>query len=551
MPSFFGYRLITDFKPTGKDGAPGNGRFAIGEKSGTKFFIKQNTEYVFKDSSFKLLDREKANELYRDYLNLRRKIQQKMNEAGIASGDTVVREEEILEYGDPSLPGRKSPVVITRLIDNVIHDPLKIVSKRISLEQKKQIWTHALENLTRIHQIGLIHGDLKPGNIMLGNRGGGIQTYLVDFDASYFENQIPERAVQSPFYETPEVHLFHNQGARDDSNKSFVTTKTDIFSLGIIFYELFTGDLPIARDTKTGGIQRVMAIAVNEKSPIIYDSSLNKPLSPGHPKTFKNVIESMLTFDPTKRPSAKDLLNMVKGISPTIVLPAGTVKPTITPSPASSTTHPIRKVNVGEMYPNHREWISFKSETELMRMNVTSIQKNSSTDQQRYEVKLGDGKTFLNYFTQLALFGYATILKLPFPDSLKHLGLTKEKLLKKNIYTIESTSNPKTFLVKLATNLSKQMTENELVEFVLGFMPKPTVHPSPSPISLIGDIIKCKPYPEDRIVFESERVFKDKNIRLIRTLPSIPKLYILTYESGTQRQVNASTLRLMGLAKST
>jgi serine/threonine protein kinase len=549
MPSFFGYRLITDFKPTGKDGAPGNGRFAIGEKNGTKFFIKQNTEYVYKDSTFKLLDREKSNELYRDYLNLRRKIQQKMNEAGIASGDTVVKEEEILEYGDPSLPGRKSPVVVTRLIDSVISDPLKIVSKRISLEQKKQIWTHALENLVKIHQIGLIHGDLKPGNIMFGNRGGGIQTYLVDFDASYFEENIPERAVQSPFYETPEVHLFHNQGERNDSNKSFVTTKTDVFSLGIIFYEIFTGDLPIARDSKTGGIQRVMAIAANEKSPIIYDASLNKPLSPGHPKTFKNVIESMLTFDPTNRPSAKDLLNLLKGISSPIVVPSGSVKPTITPPPAPATPYPSSKVNIGELYPNHREWVSFKSESELNRMNVTSIQKNSRTDQQRYEVKLGDGKTFLNYFTQLALFGYATILKLPFPDQLKHLGLTRENLLKKNIYTIETTSIPKTFQVKFATNLSKQMTENELVEFVLGLVPKPTL--PPSSVSLLGTIIKCRPYPEDRIIFESEIVFKDNNIRLIRTLPSIPKLYILTYESGTQRQVNASTLRLMGLAKST
>lgn len=548
MPSFFGYRLISDFKPTGKDGAPGNGRFAIGEKGGTKYFIKQNTEYVYKDSSFKLLDREKSNQQYHDYLNLRRKIQQKMNEAGIGSGDTVVKEEEILEYADPTLPGRKTPVVVTRFIDTAIRDPLKIISKRISLEQKKQIWMHALENLIRIHSFGLIHGDLKPGNIMLGNRGGSIQTYLVDFDASYFENQIPERAVQSPFYETPEVHLFHNQGARDDSNKSYVTTKTDIFSLGIIFYEIFTGDLPLAKDSKNGGIQRLMAFAVNDKSPILYDPSLNKPLSSGHPKTFKNVIESMLTFDPKNRPSAKDLLNMIKGVPPTIVLPSGLDKPTITTSPVPT---PPSSVNVGELHSDHREWISLKNESELKRMNVSSIQKILKNDEKKYEVKLTNGRTFHNYFTQLASFGYATMLKLPFPEQLKHLGLTRENLLKKNIYTIEPTSSSKTFLVKFSTNLSKQMVESELVDFVLGSIPRPTVPPSPTPLSSIGDIIKCRPYPEDRIIFESEHVFKDMNIRLIRTLPSIPKLYILTYESGIQSQVNANQLRLMGLAKST
>jgi serine/threonine protein kinase len=293
-----------------------------------------------------------------------------------------------------------------------------------------------------------------------------------------------------------------------------------------------------------------MAIAANEKSPIMYDSSLNKPLSSGHPKTFKNVIESMLTFDPKNRPSAKELLNMIKGVSPTIVLPSGLDKPTGTPSPVPTTTPPS-SVNVGELYSDHREWISLKNESELRRMNVSSIQRNLKTDEKKYEVKLTNGRTFLNYFTQLASFGYATMLKLPFPEQLKLFGLTRENLLKKNIYAIEPTSISKTFLVKLSTNLSKQMSESEVVDFVLGSTPKPTVHPSPTPPSLIGDIIKCRPYPEDRIIFESERVFKDMNIRLIRTLPSIPKLYILTYESGTQRQVNASTLRLMGLAKST
>ncbi len=83
--------------------------------------------------------------------------------------------------------------------------------------------------LAAAHEKGVLHRDLKPGNIMLDGRG---QVLLTDFGLAGLAEQITGADVRSgtPAYMAPE-----------QLSGSEVTAKSDIYSLGLVLYELFTG----------------------------------------------------------------------------------------------------------------------------------------------------------------------------------------------------------------------------------------------------------------------------------------------------------------------
>jgi serine/threonine-protein kinase len=79
------------------------------------------------------------------------------------------------------------------------------------------------------HERGVLHRDLKPANIMIDGRG---QVRITDFGLAALEAEIPLSDLRSgtPAYMSPE------QKAGDD-----VTTRSDIYSLGLVLHEMFTG----------------------------------------------------------------------------------------------------------------------------------------------------------------------------------------------------------------------------------------------------------------------------------------------------------------------
>src|SRR6202043_3530965 len=93
--------------------------------------------------------------------------------------------------------------------------------------------------LGRLHQRGLVHKDIKPTNIIVNSATG--QVWLTGFGIA---SRLP-RERQSP--EPPEFiagtlpHMAPEQNGR--MNRS-IDTRSDLYSLGITFYEMLTGTLP-------------------------------------------------------------------------------------------------------------------------------------------------------------------------------------------------------------------------------------------------------------------------------------------------------------------
>ena len=94
-----------------------------------------------------------------------------------------------------------------------------------------------------IHEKGIVHGDLKPDNIILKSlKSGAVTAKLIDFDNCFWENEkfpADKEIHGDPVYFAPEtVRAITNEEYRT------LSSKIDVFALGLIFHQILTGELP-------------------------------------------------------------------------------------------------------------------------------------------------------------------------------------------------------------------------------------------------------------------------------------------------------------------
>ncbi len=100
-----------------------------------------------------------------------------------------------------------------------------------------QIARQLCAGLAAAHQQGLIHRDLKPANIMLDGRG---QVRITDFGLAGLAEEVRDIRSGTPAYMAPE-----QLAGRE------VTARSDIYALGLVLYEVFTGKPPFKSDDVT------------------------------------------------------------------------------------------------------------------------------------------------------------------------------------------------------------------------------------------------------------------------------------------------------------
>jgi hypothetical protein len=177
---------------------------------------------------------------------------------------------------------------------------------RLPADKGLEIARQLCAGLAAAHEHGLVHRDLKPANAMLDGRG---RVRITDFGLAGFAGEDGGRA-GTPAYMAPE------QLAGDE-----VTQKSDIYSLGLVLYEIFTGKRAFEGTTLAEFTRR------REQSAPTHPSHIVKDIDP----LVERVILRCLEKDPAKRPvSALQLAASLPGGDPlAAALAAGE-----TPSPA-------------------------------------------------------------------------------------------------------------------------------------------------------------------------------------------------------------------------
>ncbi len=166
--------------------------------------------------------------------------------------------------------------------------------KRFSPVEVVDLMMCLCDALELAHQNKIVHRDIKPGNILLDKQG---RPYLVDFGVARMEMSTMTQSgtiVGTPSYMSPE----QIQGIRVDA-------RADIFSLGVIIYEMLTGKRPFEGDHITTIVYKIM----NEEPTNIREMKRDLP------EGFEQVIKKALEKDPNKRyQSCKELAADLKNI---------------------------------------------------------------------------------------------------------------------------------------------------------------------------------------------------------------------------------------------
>lgn len=132
--------------------------------------------------------------------------------------------------------------------------------------------------LAKIHEVGILHRDLKPGNIMLRSDDS---IALIDFGLAKRLRLRMELTDEGEIFGTP-YYMSPEQG-----HGNGVDHRSDIYSLGVIFYEMLTGEKPYIADTAMG------IIYLHAQAPI--------PLLQPRLAKYQSLINMMLAKEPDDR----------------------------------------------------------------------------------------------------------------------------------------------------------------------------------------------------------------------------------------------------------
>jgi serine/threonine-protein kinase len=152
---------------------------------------------------------------------------------------------------------------------------------RLPSERAVEIARRICAGLAAAHAKGVIHRDLKPQNIMMNRRG---EIMIMDFGLAAVAGQLTGSEARSgtPAYMAPE-----------QLKGTEVTARSDIYALGLVLFELFTGKRPFDADS----IQQLIRLQESSHLPVM--TALAGDIDPA----VEKVIRRCLDPDPAKRPA--------------------------------------------------------------------------------------------------------------------------------------------------------------------------------------------------------------------------------------------------------
>ncbi|MBT3221374.1 MAG: serine/threonine protein kinase [Proteobacteria bacterium] len=160
-----------------------------------------------------------------------------------------------------------------------------LASRRLTRDQVDLIAKGLFAGVAAAHQSGFVHGDIKPGNILLAVEGGHLVPKITDFGiVSAHSTEAATEVARGTF-----AYLAPEQLTHQPSDK-----KADVYSLGAVLYELVTGSRPFVSSTPEALCQ-----AIKEQQYVAPSI-----LVPSLPERMERSIVDALQVAPERRPTS-------------------------------------------------------------------------------------------------------------------------------------------------------------------------------------------------------------------------------------------------------
>jgi serine/threonine protein kinase/tetratricopeptide (TPR) repeat protein len=181
---------------------------------------------------------------------------------------------KVLDAGATEAPGSPSagsgrPYFVMELVKGV---PLTRYcdEARLSVRERLELFLPVCQAVQHAHQKGVIHRDLKPSNILVALYDGKPVPKVIDFGvAKAIGRKLTEHALFTAFG-TMVGTLEYMAPEQAERNHLNVDTRADIYSLGVVLYELLTGTTPLER-------HRLQEVALGEMLRLIQEQEPPKP----------------------------------------------------------------------------------------------------------------------------------------------------------------------------------------------------------------------------------------------------------------------------------
>lgn len=207
-----------------------------------------------------------------------------------------------------------------------------LFGRDLNIDQQYEVVASLADTLAKLHNAGIVHSDLKIGNVLLAKRDGKLGAVLIDFDCGILLDDLHRRRV--PFealrmlvggtHYSPELQELFNTVVLDADKEQYdafdlsrITPKSDIFSLAVTIYEFFYG---------RADFTKLMPMVAPDGEMIdapMYGYAVSLGYKPAFPDSMDDLLYSMLNWmlelKPEDRPTAEEVAKVFRSKDTSII----------------------------------------------------------------------------------------------------------------------------------------------------------------------------------------------------------------------------------------